>query len=199
MKILGLEDLFWLFFLIMIIILSVIKSTTRLGWTQMIYIFCGSAIGLVVLYLTATVIHKFCFDDAATAHWNAHARFTQAAIQSRLQQEEHRVHVIAPPRMGGAKLNIIYTVGDVPIPAMAIKGVTSHSSAIDNTSANTQQRVTPSSSSTASSGALSNLVVNKSGKSVGDLSPKYEQIASLPETHNNFDQSSTLYEEQDKY
>ena len=36
-------------------------------------------------------------------------------MAQRLQQEEHKVHVIAPPRMGGAKLNILYTVGDVPI------------------------------------------------------------------------------------
>jgi hypothetical protein len=109
-------------FLVLIIILSIVKSTTRIGWSQFIYVICGSVAGLIVVYISASIINKFCFDDAATAHWNAHARFTQAALAQRLQQEEHKVHVIAPPRMGGAKLNILYTVGDVPI-SVPQKGV----------------------------------------------------------------------------
>lgn len=192
----GLEDMFWLLFLIMIIALSVIKSMTRIGWTQMIYMFMGSVLGLIGIYLIATVINKFCYDDASTAHWNAHARFTQAAIQSRLQAEEHRVHVIAPPRMGGAKLNIIYTVGDVPIVA-PMRGISTHTltQPNDNTSSvTTQQRITPSSSTT-SSGGPSAVSVNKNSRTDGDLSPKYE----LPETPNNIDQSNILYEEHDKY
>lgn len=98
--------------------------------------------------------------------------------------------------MGGAKLNIIYTVGDVPILAPN-RGISSHTltQAADNTSAaNTQQRITPSSSTT-SSGTPSTVVANKNSRSGGDLSPNYE----LPETRNNIDQSSTLYEEHDKY
>ncbi|XP_054166943.1 uncharacterized protein LOC128964375 [Oppia nitens] len=112
---LGLEDLFWLSFLILIVILSIVKSCTRIGWSQFLYVIVGSVICLIVVYISASIVNKLCFDDANTAHWNAHARFTQAAMAQRLQQEEHKMHVIAPPRMGGAKLNIFYTVGDVPI------------------------------------------------------------------------------------
>jgi len=105
--------------------------------------------------------------------------------------------VIAPPRMGGAKLNIIYTVGDVPILAPN-RGISSHTLAAQ-TNDNTQQRITPSSSSTASSGAPSTIVANKNSRSGGDFSPHCEQNVSLPETRNNFDQSSTLYEEHDRF
>ncbi|CAG2121010.1 unnamed protein product, partial [Medioppia subpectinata] len=52
----GLEDLFWLSFLILIIILSVVKSTTRIGWSQFIYVICGSVLGLIVVYISASVI-----------------------------------------------------------------------------------------------------------------------------------------------
>ena len=112
---LGLEDTFWLLFLIIIIAFSVVKSVTRVGWSQLFYMILGSIFILIVLYVFATAFNKLVLEDSSTAHWNAHARFTQAAIQSRLKEEEQRVHVIAPPKMGGAKLNIIYTVGDVPL------------------------------------------------------------------------------------
>lgn len=45
-----------------------------------------------------------------TEHWNAHLRFTNYR-----KDEEHAVTTVAPPKMGGAKLNIRYTVGDVPL------------------------------------------------------------------------------------
>lgn len=111
----GLEDLFWVLFLIIIIAFSVVKGTTKVGWNQLFYLIVGALITLTILYCVATAFNKFVLEDSSTAHWNAHARFTQAAIQERLREEEQRVHVIAPPKMGGAKLNIIYTVGDVPL------------------------------------------------------------------------------------
>lgn len=158
----GLEDIFWLLFLVMIISLIIIKLTTRIAFNQLAYMGCGTLIVLIFLYLIATVINKFCFEDASTAHWNAHARFTQAALQAQLQQES-RVHVCAPPKMGGAKLNIIYTVGDVPILA-ARDSVTNN------------QRITPSSSTTSSAPSV---VTTKK-----DMPPSYEQIVVLPETQS---------------
>lgn len=80
---------------------------------------------LLLIYVGATIFNKFVLEDSSTAHWNAHARYTQAAIQSRLNDEEQRVHVIAPPKMGGAKLNIIYSVGDVPLSKTASSGSSS--------------------------------------------------------------------------
>ena len=112
---LGFEDLLWILFLVIVIVFFVMKATTRLSLTQLFYMWLGCNMLLVVLYILGNAFNKFVLEDSSTAHWNAHARFTQAAIQERLKEEEQRVHVIAPPKMGGAKLNIIYTVGDVPL------------------------------------------------------------------------------------
>lgn len=111
----GLEDIFWLLILVMIITFSIIKMTIKIAWSQLMYQMMAAFAALVALYIIAAAFNKFVLEDSSTAHWNAHARFTQAAIQSKLREEEQRVHVIAPPKMGGAKLNIIYTVGDVPL------------------------------------------------------------------------------------
>ena len=162
-------------------------------------------IGLIVVYISASIIHKFCFDDAATAHWNAHARFTQAALAARVQQEEHKVHVIAPPKMGGAKLNILYTVGDVPI-TVPTKGITPQITPQISTEKSCAQPVTANDSPLASAEATIATVVatppktahkniSKSGGGSGDLSPKYE----LPEPPTYAKTTETLFEEHERY
>ena len=191
------EDLFWLSFLILIIILSIVKSTTRIGWSQFIYVICGSVIGLIVVYLSASIINKFCFDDASTAHWNAHARFTQAALAQRLHQEEHKVHVIAPPRMGGAKLNILYTVGDVPI-TVPTKGIITPQLSTEKSCPQRMTTANDSPTATATTETPQNIAHknnSKSGGNCGDLSPNYE----LPEPPNYAKTTETLFEEQEKY
>ncbi|KPM06573.1 hypothetical protein QR98_0050500 [Sarcoptes scabiei] len=121
----GLEDIFWMLFLLIIIICSIMKGLTRYSWSQITYMMFGTIGLLILLYIGATIFNKFVLEDSSTAHWNAHARYTQAAIHSRLNDEEQRVHVIAPPKMGGAKLNIIYSVGDVPLVKTASSGSSS--------------------------------------------------------------------------
>lgn len=111
----GLEDCFWILFLVNVIVFLVIKAATRHTFSQVFYGWLGVCATLIAVYCLAAAFNKFVLEDSSTAHWNAHARFTQAAIQERLKEEEMRVHVIAPPKMGGAKLNILYTVGDVPL------------------------------------------------------------------------------------
>lgn len=122
---LGLEDLFWIMFLLIIILFSILKGLTRYTWSQITYMMLGSIGVLLLLYIGAAIFNKFVLEDSSTAHWNAHARYTQAAIHCRLNEEEQRVHVIAPPKMGGAKLNIIYSVGDVPLAKTTSSGSSS--------------------------------------------------------------------------
>ncbi|KAH9426726.1 hypothetical protein DERP_002826 [Dermatophagoides pteronyssinus] len=121
----GLEDMFWIMFLLIIILFSILKGFTRYTWSQITYMMLGSLGILILLYIGATIFNKFVLEDSSTAHWNAHARYTQAAIHCRLNEEEQRVHVIAPPKMGGAKLNIIYSVGDVPLAKTTSSGSSS--------------------------------------------------------------------------
>ncbi|KAH7641665.1 uncharacterized protein LOC124492992 [Dermatophagoides farinae] len=121
----GLEDLFWIMFLLIIILFSILKGLTRYTWSQITYMMLGSIGVLLLLYIGAAIFNKFVLEDSSTAHWNAHARYTQAAIHCRLNEEEQRVHVIAPPKMGGAKLNIIYSVGDVPLAKTTSSGSSS--------------------------------------------------------------------------
>lgn len=154
----GLEDIFWLLFLLIIIAFSIVKSVTRVGWSQLFYMILGAIFVLIVLYVFATAFNKFVLEDSSTAHWNAHARFTQAAIQSRLREEEQRVHVIAPPKMGGAKLNIIYSVGDVPLSRESSKNsrhASSGSLGVQNVLSNlTQQTVSTAAAALIASTAL---------------------------------------------
>lgn len=111
----GLEDFFWILSLVDVIAFIAWKQMSRISWSQWIYLLFGSVLLLVLAYILATAASRMVFDDNSSAHWNAHARFTQAAIQGRLKEEEHAVTTVAPPKMGGAKLNIRYTVGDVPL------------------------------------------------------------------------------------
>lgn len=188
------------------------KSTTRIGWSQFIYVICGSVIGLIVVYLSASIINKFCFDDAATAHWNAHARFTQAALAQRLGQEEHKVHVIAPPRMGGAKLNILYTVGDVPI-SVPQKGVQPPSQPLQSPTKNScpaplTRALSADTPQTPPHSALPSAHKNSSSVSAVDVlavdpSPARDQSAASQITQHSsaayVKTTDTLYEEQERF
>lgn len=156
--------------------LSVIKATTKIPFTRLAYIGVGCVVALLVIYIIATVINKFCFDDPSKAHWNAHARFTAAAQQQRLaqlqaQQQEARIHVCAPPRMGGAKLNIIYTVGDVPIVGIHNSNITSNQQTHNHKYSHNirrQQTLTP----TSSTSSTCKVSASASGSAPGSAPPE---------------------------